>query len=139
MAQKLLCGQKCWECKLEEMIVEGKLPGGYCEAVFEENPELKVVPSVLYYLKIGNMYKIGVTTVTVKDRIKGLSSKARSFNNHAVPEIIDQHECTLLQAFTAEQNILKTYSERRLYTKWSTELFDSNVLADRKLSELINT
>lgn len=38
--QKHLSGQECPDCKIEDLIKQGLLPGSYCEQIFQDNPEL---------------------------------------------------------------------------------------------------
>lgn len=136
-AQKLLSGQACWPCKIADLCSEGRLPGGYSEQVFLERPDLRDKPAILYYLQVnGSIYKVGVTTTSVADRIKGLKSKAAG----EILEIavLSSVSSTLELAYYAEQEILTQFKSKRKYTKWSTELFKEDVLKERSLSDFIN-
>ena len=126
--QKHLVGQGCFPCKVEEMIEQNILVGGYSEDLFRDKPELKKLPAVLYYLKINNgqYYKVGISRAILARRIQGIISKAKKFNTIITIEIIKTSNKTLHQCFRAEQEILK--SNPRCYTKWSTELFDHDIL-----------
>ena len=128
-AQKHISGQGCFKCKIEELVNENVLVGGFCEDLFEDNPSLKTKEAMLYYLKIndGEFYKIGITTTKLNNRIKGLKSKAKSFGEEINIEIINTKKIDLYDAFIFEQNILKKNKEKRVYKKWSTELFNVDI------------
>ena len=94
-----------------------------------QKPELKNIPAILYLLKINNLYKIGITTKDINNRIKSLKSKAKKYNEFLEITILNSKQSTLYDCFLQEQNILKEYSSNRIYKKWSTELikdFDKN-------------
>lgn len=129
-AQKHLSGQGCSKCNINKMVDEGILVGGYCESLFEENPELKDKEATLYYISINNgeYYKIGITRTSVSDRIKSLKCKSkRKFETF---EVLLENKDTLYKCFTKEQEILIKFAKDRVYTKASTELFNKNVLTD---------
>lgn len=126
-AQKLLSGQGCFKCKVDALTLEGKLPGGYCETIFRRSEELQNKPGILYYLKIKDTYKIGIT-INLKQRIKALKSK---FNSEIT--VIDTYELPLYEAYKLEQDILKQYAKHRISTEQSTELFSEDVLNGRIL------
>lgn len=127
-AQKHLSGQGCIECVYNGLIQSGQLPGGYCEQTFIDNPSLKTVKAKLYYLKINNgkYYKVGITTRTVQERIKGLRCKSKGYIKNV--EILFEEEGSLYDCYLKEQKILKEFDYARTPRKWSTELFDSNIL-----------
>ena len=77
-AQKHLLGQSCFRCKIDELVGNGVLVGGYSFELFNKNPNLKNKDSYLYYLEIndGELYKIGITINDVKHRIKSIKSKS---------------------------------------------------------------
>ena len=75
------------------------------------------------------IYKIGITTKNINDRIKGLKAKAKKYNEILEITILNSKYSTLYNCFLEEQNILQEYSDKRIYKKWSTELikdFDEN-------------
>lgn len=132
--QKHLCGQKCRKCATNDMINNGTLIGGYSEEIFKENPELKSKMGLLYYLKINNgkLYKIGISRTCVSDRIKSIKCKASSFGYKLKIEEFCSKEMPLYEAFQIEQEILKSYQEYRVYTKYSTELFNTDIYENIK-------
>lgn len=128
-AQKHLSGRECPICTIENLVNQHKLPGGYCEQLFNTNPSLKTIPAILYYLKINNgqYYKIGITTTSINDRIKALTSKAKRFNTKLQFEIINYKQSILYEMFNNEQKILKDFDQFRIYRRWSTELFNTDI------------
>ncbi len=127
--QKHLSGQKCPDCTIQELIQNGLLPGGYCEQIFEDNPELKEKQAYLYYLSIddGKYFKIGITTTSYLDRIKALKYKAKSFGHDIKLLPIGVGKMSLYNAYLLEQEILSKYSENRIYRKWTTELLNIDI------------
>lgn len=121
-AHKHLAGQGCPKCTVEALRLSGRLSGGYCETIFSRSEELKSKAGTLYYLKVGTLYKIGIT-INLKQRIKALKSKFKTDI-----DIIDTVETTLYMAFKLEQQILETFKEFRTFTEASTELFVKDVL-----------
>lgn len=121
-AQKHLAGQHCPKCTKDALVLEGKLPGGYCETIFSRSDELKDKQGVIYYLKVGNFYKIGIT-INLNQRLNAIKSKTQSN-----VELIDFYKTTLYEAYKLEQEILKNYKEFRTKTEASTELFVRDVL-----------
>lgn len=122
-AQKHLAGQGCPTCGHEKGVLEGLYPGGYSENFFETYPERKHVPASLYYLKIGNVYKIGITSQTVPQRVKVLASSSK-----LDIEVLGVYSCDLITAYKMEQQILSYYLDKRVARRWSTELFSEDVL-----------
>lgn len=116
------CIQICPGCTLDNLKRDGKLPGGYCEQTFAINPQLKDKLATLYYIKVGNMFKIGIT-INLKRR---LSSLKNLFKKDI--QVVKTWELSLYDAFLKEQEILSEFKEHRLFTKKSTELFSYDVL-----------
>jgi hypothetical protein len=129
-AQKHLSGQGCFQCKIDELILAGKLVGGYNDNLFDNNPSIGDEYGVLYYLKINNgeYYKVGITRVSIEDRIKGVKTKAKQ-EGYVIDEvdIIYSLNTTLKDAYDKEQKIITENDSERAYTKWSTELFQSDI------------
>lgn len=127
-AQKHLAGQGCFQCRIEEMIRDNILVGGYSEELFVKKPELKDCPAKLYYLNINNgeVFKIGISRVSVHNRIKGIKSKSNG-EVHSI-EILKVEDDTLYECFIKEQKILSEFSSLRIYKSWSTELFSKDIL-----------
>lgn len=125
--QKHLSGQGCFQCRVDEMIRDNILVGGYSENLFIEKPELKGADAFLYYLTIngGELYKIGISRVSVKNRIKGIKSKAKG----EVTQIEQTYvrASTLYECFITEQKILNDFSSLRIFKPWSTELFSIDI------------
>lgn len=132
--QKHLSGQRCKKCAKIDVLNSGILVGGYCEDLFNDNPELKEKDGLLYYLKIngGKLYKIGITTTCTNDRIKGLKAKAKSFGYKWDIEIVNEKNMSLYEAFKIEQSILENNIQHRVYTKISTELFNIDIFENIK-------
>ena len=120
--QKHLAGQACFRCRMDVLVSEGKLKGGYTDKYFTDNPKECNVKAILYYVKIGEMYKIGITT-NLYNRLKSLKSLFK-----LEVSLIDTFEGSLQQVYNIEQSVLKTYNDSRIYTKKSTELFNYDVL-----------
>jgi hypothetical protein len=121
-------GQHCFVCKTKEMVLNNDLIGGYNLQLFENKPELKEKNSILYYLKInnGDLYKIGITTVSTQSRIKSLKSRSKGFIKSV--EILFEKEMKLIDSYNTESKILNDNIDNRIYKKWSTELFNKNIL-----------
>lgn len=92
-----------------------------------DHPDLKDKKAYLYYLSInkGRLYKIGIS-IKPRDRVKAIKSKSRGFIKSI--EIVWVHEDSLYNCFKKEQEILSNHTNERIYFKWSTELFKSNIL-----------
>lgn len=118
---KHLAGQECQKCTLELNIKLGKYPGGYNEETLKCK-ELREKPAVLYYVKIGELFKIGIT-INLKRRLNSLSSM---FKTNV--ELLHSFNGTLHKMYKLEQLILATYHKDRIYTKQSTEMFSENIL-----------
>lgn len=127
-ATKHLQGQGCFKCRVNELIKDNKLVGGYSFDLFNKKPELKTINSYLYYLEIndGEYYKIGITITDVKNRIKSLKSKYKGIIKDV--KILMFKEMELFDSFKYENDLLLTYEEFRVFTYWSTELFNINIL-----------
>lgn len=124
-AQKHLSGQGCFKCKVIELIETGVLTGGYCNRLFREHPELKDIKATLYVLKVGELFKIGITRITATSRIRGLSCKSQIPRKEFT--ILYEKELTLSSCYRLEQKILKKFRKYRTYTDWSTELLTVDV------------
>ncbi|PFK99832.1 hypothetical protein COJ01_17325 [Priestia megaterium] len=129
-AQKHLSGQGCFECKVEELIDTGILCGGYNDKLFEREPEIAQRDSLVYYMKIGSYYKIGITT-NLGSRIRALRSSSKS-----VVEVLQTVKLPLIDSYKLESRILEEYKTFRVRTNWSTELFSKDILPDKLLSDL---
>lgn len=130
LAQKHLVGQRCWECAVDDMIAANALPGGYCEDLFKDRPDLIDVPAILYYLRIndGQYHKIGITRTDLSHRLSAIKSRASGEIN--IIEVIATAELPLQIAFEIEQYILTTWYDDRTPRSWSTELFGRDILPD---------
>lgn len=133
-AQKHLTGQACYPCTLSEGIDAGKYPGGYSEKFFVDNPTMADHPATVYYMKIGDLYKIGVTIKEMRLRVNSLKHGSKKD-----VEVLDLFECTLYEAYTLEQRVLEENSLHRVRRSWSTELFDTDVLGSRKIEDYRGT
>ena len=126
--QKLLSGRYCSKCRIDKLIKDNILVGGYCEELFNNNPKLKDVDGLLYYLEIngGELYKIGITkNLDTDNRVKSLKSKSRGL----IKDIreIKMKKMSLYDAFNLEQKILNENKELRTIRTWSTELFKKDI------------
>lgn len=107
--------------------------GGYTKKVFERDIQLSNQDAEVYYIKIGDYYKIGISTNTHR-RLTALKSKSKM-----EIQVLDKHHCSLYDAYKIEQHVLLTYKDSRVRTKWSAELFDNDVLKDIPLSTIVPT
>lgn len=128
--EKLKAGQKCSKCTFIESYKQGKFPGGYSDIFFKNNPNRKNDIAYLYFVKIDNFYKIGIT-INVDQRLKSL----KSVFNKIIPEIIEVYQTSLYNAYIIEQKILNENKEARIYKKQSTELFSFNILENQTLKD----
>jgi len=140
-AQKHLEGRGCHRCKVEYMMENNLMVGGYSEEFFIKNPHYKDKPAFLYYLKINNgqYYKIGISKTSIYNRIKYLKSKAKKYNQLLNIKIVSFLERPLYECFTQEQAILKTYKDVRVFRRWSTELFSIDLLQNTTLEVITNS
>ncbi len=122
-AQKHLSGQGCFDCCIQTLISQGKLKGGYSEDYFINHPEEADTLATLYYLKVGKVFKIGITT-NLYNRLKSIKSSSK--NDVA---LLYSEEGTLQECYTKEQKILTENYKVRTYRKWSTELFSEDILS----------
>lgn len=120
--QKHLSGQGCSKCGLDELIANNILVGGFNLSLFENKPELKDRSTYLYLLKIGNLYKIGITTKSVKSRVRAIRAKAKSNGDNLDIDILYSKYGTLYDCYNIEQRILDDNKSYRVYKSWSTEL-----------------
>jgi hypothetical protein len=123
-AQNIIRGQGCFKCKIEHLVKNNILVGGYSKELFENKPEFKNMNAILYLLKINNYYKIGITTKNVNNRIKALKSKSKKLNECLNITVLKTETNTLYNCFLKEQLILEENSENRIFKKWSTELLN---------------
>lgn len=104
--------------------------GGYSKKVFERDEELSNKDAEVYYIKIGEHYKIGISTSTHK-RLTALKSRSKM-----EIEVLDRYSCTLYEAYKIEQYVLITHKDNRVRTKWSAELFDRDVLNSTRIEDI---
>jgi hypothetical protein len=126
-AQKHLSGQGCFKCRMKELVEKNILVGGYSEDLFKRKPELKEKKAYLYYLSLNNgkMFKIGIST-KLESRMRGIKCNAKGFIKKI--DILWTIEDTLYNCFLKEQEILNNYKDKRVFMKFSTELFNENIL-----------
>lgn len=126
-AQKHLSGQGCFKCRMKELVEQNILVGGYSEDLFNNKPKLKNQKAYLYYLSLNNgkMFKIGITT-KLESRMRGIKCNSKGFIKKI--DILWTIEDTLYNCFKKEQEILNKYQENRVFMKFSTELFNKNIL-----------
>ena len=122
MAKKHLRGQGCFECKIEELVKNGILVGGYNSDLFKSNKDIADKQGYLYYLMVNNGrdFKIGIT-VNLKKRLKSLESL---FDNVV---LLKSRQGRLEDMYNIEQEILQKFKFCRIYTKQSTELFSEDI------------
>ena len=137
-AQKFLSGQGCEECTLQRLIEEGKLIGGYNDTILKRNPKIAQGKGYLYYISIndGEKFKIGITRVGVKARIRGIKSNGKGEINKI--KIIYTKEGTLWDMYQLEQKILTDYQEFRISTSYSTEIFNTDLRAFDNFNIIFN-
>ena len=126
-AQKHLSGQGCFHCNIKELIKKNILVGGYSEVLFQNNLNLKNTKAYLYYLSINNnrLFKIGISK-SINSRIKNIKHKSKGFIKNI--DLIWFYEDTLYNCYKKEQEILEKYKDNRVYFKFSTEIFNKNIL-----------
>lgn len=123
-SKHVIAGQYCAECRMEDLRASGKLVGYVGDAI-ERDPSFGETPARLYYVRIGKLYKIGISwAADPKSRFRALRRESGK-----EVEVIEVVECSLLEAYTWEQQILAEFAEHRVTRSWSTELFDYDVLA----------
>lgn len=132
-AQKLLSGQPCQRCTIDRLIIEGKLTGGYDERLFREKPEIALQPATVYYLKVGNTYKIGITRNNLNGRLRNIRHQSKK-----EVTLLQTFDCSLKEAYLTEQYILNKFANVRTIRRWSTEVFSENVLAKASIKDLYN-
>jgi Protein of unknown function (DUF723) len=126
-ATKHLSGQGCSKCNIEQLVKSGKLAGGYnFETIYNSYGLTK--PCTLYYLKVGNHYKIGIST-NFKQRLKSIKSSSKKS-----VDILCKIDTTLYDAWLTEDFILRLFDDYRVYHRWSTELFATDVLGNSEMS-----
>lgn len=125
-AQKHLAGQGCFRCKIEELVDEGILIGGYGLKLFDENPKLAKEKGHLYFASVGPCYKIGITRQTPELRLKSV----RSVSKEDV-ELLWSVEGSLREVFELEQKVLTKFGEYRIYKDYSTELLKIKITKEQ--------
>lgn len=125
--QKHLSGQGCFQCRIDKLVRENILVGGYSDELFINKPELKAKKAYLYYISInqGRLFKIGIST-KLETRMRGIKSKAKGFIKSM--SLLWTCESTLYECFLKEKEILEKNKDKRVFLKWSTELFNEDIL-----------
>jgi len=100
IANKHLRGSGCKKCVYANITNNPNMVGGYSETIFKRNKNIALKQATLYLIKYKKLYKIGITTRTVKHRFGTKVKVIKLLNN-----------ITLLEAFRKEQKILKEYKE----------------------------
>ena len=132
-AQKHLSRSECFQCRINQLIKEGKLPGGYSLDLIQKNPEFVKKEAVLYYLKIGDsIFKIGITT-NIKNRINSIKSESKKSVN-----LLLFVNMPLENAILKEIEILDCFNKYRIYKNFSTELFSEDISQFEKFSQIFN-
>lgn len=137
-AQKHSEGRGCHKCKINFLIENNIMIGGYSLSLFEKRSYLKNLSSYLYFLKIndGKYYKIGISKNEIKNRIKNLKSEAKKFNEELKIEILFYEKNPLLLSFLKEQEILNKFQKYRIFRRWSTELFSKNIFPENSFTHI---
>lgn len=130
-AQKHLTGQGCPPCGLDDLRASGRLTGGYSMQLFDTNDALSNKPGTVYYLKVGSVYKIGITANDIRRRISAIKNVSK---REVI--LIQSFQCTLREAYVLEQSVLKRFQEFRTFRNWSTEVFTQDVLSGLKISDI---
>lgn len=108
-----VAGNGCPEC------ARLKNPGRYCYSYFEKNPNERERPSILYFVRFEEFYKIGITINTVAERFKGSGPY----------EVMCEVKTNLFDAFSVEQMVLEKYKKwgyggnLRITSRGNTERF----------------
>lgn len=121
---KLLVNQGCPKCVFDKLIKKNRLIGGYNNRLFENNKGVRNRIGFLYFIRVGEYYKIGIT-INIKRRLSSIKNKSGR-----EVELIFLKESTLYESYLNEQQILKDFNDHRIYRKWSTELFSKNITDD---------
>lgn len=134
-AIKHLYGQGCNKCRIENLILEGKLPGGYNKKLFKNNRKLAKKQGYLYYIYIEDLdlFKIGIT-INLDKRVNALKSK---FNVNNI-KIIYVKSSDLEKVYDIEQKILKTFKNYRAKNDKSTELFIKDISKNVIFEDIVN-
>ena len=120
----------CTRCTYAKNVADGKYLGGYSEDMFKNDPSLAKTPASIYYLQIGDLYKIGISVKGVKGRVKDMKFKSKK-----TVTLLQSFSCTLEEAFRLEQKILMDFDSKRVYRSWSTELFSVDVIGESSLED----
>ena len=113
--------QGCQACRIERLVSEGKKPGGYNTALFKANDHIRNKVGYLYYIKVGSLYKIGITVDWKQRKAAIINSSKKEIT------LISLHQATLGSVYDVEQELLKQENHHRVTRNWSTELFDRDV------------
>lgn len=121
---RVLLGNKCLSCGQES----------------KRRPHNRNKPEVLYYLRIGELYKIGICRVINDDAAYSIKRRYGSFSEYDIiySEILD----SVGTAFSIEQQILKEY-EHKLYSgvpilkDGNSELFTENIFQKNNIQKYI--
>lgn len=128
-AQKHLSGQGCFNCRIDKLIEDRILLGGYSLSYFQNNPDKKDFPATLYYVKVGELFKIGITT-NLTNRLKSIKSESKENVS-----LIDTFESSLFAVYKLEQYLFGKFQKYRCYKQWSTELFNIDILSNSRLQD----
>jgi len=123
-AQKHLSGQGCFKCRVDELVENGTLLGGYNKKLFNNNVYAANLKGILYYLSLNNgqYFKIGITK-NLESRIRGIKCKSKI----KTIEILNTYEDTLENVFYLEQDMLEKFNKERISLNFSTELFKRDI------------
>lgn len=118
-------GTYCHDCRMEDNKRAGMLPG-HLESILQKDGVFAKKLGTLYYVKIGSLYKIGVTWSKggPEKRFRDLSRKMKN-----PIEILGLHGATMREVFRYEQLILRLWTSERVVRSWSTELFEEDILS----------
>jgi hypothetical protein len=136
--QKHVWGQGCPECTIDRLIQTGVLSGGYNEEWFNNHPDMQNKKAFLYYLSIdgGRLFKVGISINPTK-RLNGIRCSSKRGGYSGMVEEILVIETTLKNAYTAEQEFLREFSDVRCFRRWSTELFTKNIMEEERFHEIL--
>jgi hypothetical protein len=99
--------------------------------LFDTNDEIANKPGTVYYLKVGSVYKIGITANDIRRRMSAIKNVSKR-----EVTLIQSFQCTLREAYVLEQSVLKRFEEFRTFRNWSTEVFTEDVLSGVKISDI---
>lgn len=137
-AQKFLSGQGCFKCRIQKLIDDGILVGGYNTELFDNNKDVSKEKGYLYYLKITTnnqiVYKVGITRKNVEDRVRGIKSKGKDTIKKI--KILNIKESTLQEVYEYEQLLLQEFKDNRIFMGFSTELFNIDIRNTESFCEI---